>query len=90
MPIKWVSQKQNPSVFGRARLGDDFDPEAFTADEINRRFAPLERLRNKAAAAKKSPKCLPPENRHSVPHAGLPKPHACCSAYCGRSSFASS
>jgi len=85
MPIKWVSQKQNPSVFGRARLGDDFDPEAFTADEINRRFAPLERLRNKAAAAKKSPKCLPPENRHSVPHAGLPIdrpifPHFCRAA----------
>jgi len=34
-------------------LGDDFDPEAFSADEVNRRFAPMQRRRNKAAAAKK-------------------------------------
>jgi hypothetical protein len=53
MPINGSLRKQNPYVFGRARLGDDFDPEAFSADEVNRRFAPLERLRNKAAAAKK-------------------------------------
>ena len=34
-------------------LGDDFDPEAFSVDEVNRRFAPLQRRRNKAAAAQK-------------------------------------
>jgi hypothetical protein len=34
-------------------LDDDFNPEAFSADEVNRRFAPLQRRRNKAAAAKK-------------------------------------
>ena len=31
-------------------LGDGFDPEAFSADEVNRRLAPLQRRRNKAAA----------------------------------------
>jgi hypothetical protein len=34
-------------------LGDGFDPEAFSADEVNRRLAPLQRRRNKAAAGKK-------------------------------------
>jgi hypothetical protein len=34
-------------------VDDDFDPEAFSVDEINRRLAPLHRRRNKAAAAKK-------------------------------------
>jgi hypothetical protein len=28
-------------------LGDDFDPEAFSVDEVNRRLAPLQRLRSK-------------------------------------------
>jgi hypothetical protein len=37
----------------REWVGDDFDPEAFSVDEINRRFAPLQRRLNKAAAAKK-------------------------------------
>jgi hypothetical protein len=32
---------------------DDFDPEAFSTDEVNRRFAPLRRRRNKAATTKK-------------------------------------
>lgn len=31
-------------------LGDGFDPEAFSIDEVNRRLAPLQRRRNKAAA----------------------------------------
>jgi hypothetical protein len=31
----------------------EFDPEAFSVEEINRRFEPLQRLRNKASAAKK-------------------------------------
>lgn len=34
-------------------VGDDFDPEAFSVDEINQRLVPLQRRRNKAAAAKK-------------------------------------
>lgn len=34
-------------------LGDGFDPEAFSVDELNRRLAPLQRRRNKAAAGKK-------------------------------------
>jgi pRiA4b ORF-3-like protein len=34
-------------------VGDDFDPEAFSVEEINRRFAPLQRRRIRAAAAKK-------------------------------------
>ncbi len=34
-------------------FGDDFDPEAFSVDEINRRFAPLQRRPKKAAAGKK-------------------------------------
>jgi hypothetical protein len=34
-------------------VGDDFNPETFSVDEINRRFAPLQRRRNKAATAKK-------------------------------------
>jgi Plasmid pRiA4b ORF-3-like protein len=34
-------------------LGDEFDPEAFSATEINRRLAPLQRRRNKAAAGRK-------------------------------------
>src|ERR1039458_9574214 len=34
-------------------LGDGFDPEAFSVDEVNRRLAPLQRRRNKAAAGKK-------------------------------------
>ena len=29
-------------------LGDDFDPEAFSVDEVNRRLAPLRRCRSKA------------------------------------------
>ena len=28
-------------------LGDDFDPEAFSVDEVNRRLAPLHRHRSK-------------------------------------------
>ena len=34
-------------------LGEDFDPESFSVDEINRQFAPLQRHPSKAAAAKK-------------------------------------
>lgn len=34
-------------------LGDEFDPEAFSVDEINRRLAPLQRRRSKAVAGKK-------------------------------------
>ena len=34
-------------------LGDGFDPEAFSVDEVNRRLAPLQRRRNKPAAGKK-------------------------------------
>jgi hypothetical protein len=34
-------------------LGDGFDPEAFSVDELNRRLASLQRRRNKAAAGKK-------------------------------------
>ena len=34
-------------------LGDDFDPEAFSVDEINRRLASLGRRRNNAATRKK-------------------------------------
>jgi len=34
-------------------LGNDFDPEAFSVEEVNRRFAPLQRRRTKAAAAKR-------------------------------------
>jgi hypothetical protein len=34
-------------------LGDNFDPEAFSVTEINRRLAPLQRRRNKAAAGQK-------------------------------------
>ena len=34
-------------------LGGDFDPEAFSVEEINRRLAPLQRRRQKAAAGKK-------------------------------------
>lgn len=33
-------------------LGDGFDPEAFSVDELNRRLAPLQRHRNKAAGKK--------------------------------------
>jgi hypothetical protein len=33
-------------------LGDGFDPEAFSVDEVNRRLAPLQRRRNKPAAGK--------------------------------------
>jgi hypothetical protein len=33
-------------------LGDDFDPEAFSVDEVNRRLAPLQRRRSKAARKK--------------------------------------
>jgi hypothetical protein len=33
--------------------GDGFDLEAFSADEVNRRLAPLQRHRNKAAAGRK-------------------------------------
>jgi hypothetical protein len=32
-------------------LGDDFDPEAFSVDEVNRRLAPLHRRRSKAEGA---------------------------------------
>jgi len=32
-------------------LGDDFDPEAFSVDEVNRRLAPLHRRRSKAKGA---------------------------------------
>ena len=32
-------------------LGDDFDPEAFSVDEVNRRLAPLQRRRSKAEGA---------------------------------------
>jgi hypothetical protein len=34
-------------------LGDGFDPEAFSVDELNRRLAPMQRRRSKAAAGKK-------------------------------------
>ena len=34
-------------------LGDGFDLEAFSVDEVNRRLAPLQRRRNKAATGKK-------------------------------------
>ena len=34
-------------------LGDDFDPEASSIDEVNRRLAPMQRRRNKAAVGKK-------------------------------------
>ncbi len=33
-------------------LGDDFDPQAFSVDEVNRRLALLQRRRKKAAAGK--------------------------------------
>jgi hypothetical protein len=33
-------------------LGDVFDPEAFSADEVNQRFAPLQRRRNKSRRCK--------------------------------------
>ena len=33
-------------------LGDDFDPEAFSVDDVNQRLAPLQRRRKKAAAGK--------------------------------------
>lgn len=33
-------------------LGDDFDPEAFSVDEVNQRLAPLQRRRRKAATAR--------------------------------------
>jgi hypothetical protein len=33
-------------------LGDGFDPEAFSADEVNRRLAPLQRRRTKVAGKK--------------------------------------
>jgi hypothetical protein len=33
-------------------LGDDFDPEAFSADEVNQRLAPLQRRRKKTATGK--------------------------------------
>lgn len=33
-------------------LGDNFDPEAFSVDQVNRRLASLQRRRNKAAAGK--------------------------------------
>jgi hypothetical protein len=32
-------------------LGDDFDPEAFLVDEVNRRLVPLHRRRSKAEGA---------------------------------------
>jgi len=32
-------------------LGDDFDPEAFSVDDVNRRLAPLHRRRSKAEGA---------------------------------------
>jgi hypothetical protein len=31
----------------REWMGDDFDPEAFSADQVNRRLAPLQRRRAK-------------------------------------------
>ena len=34
-------------------LGDDFDPEAFSVDDVNRWLAPLQQKRNKIAAAEK-------------------------------------
>ena len=34
-------------------LGDGFDPEAFSVDEVNQRLMPLQRRRNKTTAAKK-------------------------------------
>lgn len=34
-------------------LGDEFDPEAFSVDEVNKRLAPMQRRRNKAAIGKK-------------------------------------
>jgi hypothetical protein len=34
-------------------LGEGFDPEAFSVDEVNHRLMPLQRRRNKASAAKK-------------------------------------
>jgi hypothetical protein len=34
-------------------VGGGFDPDAFSVDEVNRRFAPLQRRRSKAAAGKK-------------------------------------
>jgi hypothetical protein len=34
-------------------LGDEFDPEAFSVDEVNRRLAPLQRRRHKAGTGKK-------------------------------------
>jgi hypothetical protein len=34
-------------------VGGGFDPEAFSVEEVNRRFAPLQRRRSKAAAGKK-------------------------------------
>jgi hypothetical protein len=34
-------------------LGDEFDPEAFSVDVVNRRLAPMQRRRNKAATGKK-------------------------------------
>jgi len=34
-------------------VGGGFDPDAFSVEEVNRRFAPLQRRRSKAAAGKK-------------------------------------
>jgi hypothetical protein len=34
-------------------LGDDFDPDSFSVDEVNRRLKPLQRRRSKAAAGNK-------------------------------------
>jgi len=33
-------------------LGDDFDPEFFSVDEVNQRLAPLQRRRKKATTVK--------------------------------------
>jgi hypothetical protein len=34
-------------------VGDDFDPEAFSIEEVNRRFAPLQRRRSKGTTRRK-------------------------------------
>jgi hypothetical protein len=56
-------------------LGGDFDPEAFSVDDVNQRLAPLQRRRKKAAAGKSRGIFLQKTGPlHSW--AGLPKTHS--------------